>query len=142
MLKIWLPEKMLRYLRNSKGSKELSATSMEILVSGVDQECFWTLCFHTAYQSLWPGYKITQCQCFIPPPVHTSCWANCHTSAYTTPESAFRQSVLSQIPSLSPLALWQHTKINTDFLFEEWPLKLVFAPSLSSTRRTIALWGN
>jgi len=35
MLIICLPEKMLRDLRNITGSTELSATSMEILVSGV-----------------------------------------------------------------------------------------------------------
>jgi hypothetical protein len=34
MLIIGQPDKMLRDLRNSKGSRELSATSMEILVSG------------------------------------------------------------------------------------------------------------
>jgi len=34
------PDKMLTDLRNSKGSRKLSATSMEIPVSGVDQKCF------------------------------------------------------------------------------------------------------
>jgi len=35
MLIIWLPEKMHRDKRNSKGSTELSATSMQILDSGI-----------------------------------------------------------------------------------------------------------
>ena len=67
MLIIEQPDKPLRDLRNSKGSTELSATSMVILVSGVDQKCFWTLCLHTAHQSTWPRYQIQQCQWFIPP---------------------------------------------------------------------------
>jgi len=38
MLIIWQSDKVLRDLRNSKRSRELSATSMEILVSGTDQK--------------------------------------------------------------------------------------------------------
>jgi hypothetical protein len=62
MLIIWQPDKMLRDLRNRKGRRELSATSKEILVTGVYQKRFWTLCFHTAHQSTWPRYEKQQCQ--------------------------------------------------------------------------------
>jgi hypothetical protein len=39
------PDKVLTDLRNSKESREFSATSMEILVSGVDSETFLNLVF-------------------------------------------------------------------------------------------------
>jgi hypothetical protein len=45
MLIIEEPDKMLTDLRNSKGSREFSATSMEILVSGVHSEGFLNLVF-------------------------------------------------------------------------------------------------
>jgi hypothetical protein len=46
MLVTGQPDKMLKDLRNSKGSRELSAVCMKILVSGVNQECF-ELCVFT-----------------------------------------------------------------------------------------------
>jgi hypothetical protein len=39
------PDKMLTDLRNSKGSREFSATSTEILASGVDSETLLNLVF-------------------------------------------------------------------------------------------------
>ena len=97
MLIIWQPVKTLRDLSNSKGSAELSATSVEILVSGVDQKCFCTWCLHTAHKSPWDRYKIQQCQSFNAAWAHTYCWGKCHPLAcHTTAESAFRGSQLSK----------------------------------------------
>ena len=75
---IWQPNKIFRDLRNSKRSRELSATSMEILVSGTDHKCCWTLCLHTVYLGTWTRYEIQQCHCFIPALAHTACRDNQH----------------------------------------------------------------
>ena len=78
MLIIWQSDKVLRDLRNSKRSKELSATLMEILVSGTNQKCCWTLCLHTLHMGNWIRHEIQQCHCFIPPTAHTTCRGNLH----------------------------------------------------------------
>jgi len=78
MLIIRQPDKMLTDLTNSKGSKEFSATSMEILVSGVDQKCFWTLCLYTVHMGTWIRYEIQQCHFFIPLLTHNSYIGNFH----------------------------------------------------------------
>jgi hypothetical protein len=56
-----------RHLRNGKGSRMLSSTSLEILIIGVNEECYWNLCLHTVLQIIWIRYKIKQCHCFIDP---------------------------------------------------------------------------
>jgi len=87
-------QKCLGDLRNSKGSRDLSATSMKILVSGVEQKCYWNFCVHTVYQSTWIRYKMQECHCFIAPSAHTSCRGN-HVIPLL--HAAFRQAVPLQI---------------------------------------------
>jgi len=76
MLIIGEHDKMLRDLRNSKGSRQLSAVWMESW--SVVWINIWNLCLHTAHQCTWTRYEIQQCQIFIPPAAHTSCTDNHH----------------------------------------------------------------
>ena len=62
---------MLRALRNSKGSTELSAMSMWILVS--DNHNISKLVFSLYVRALETRYVIQQGHYFIAPPAHTSC---------------------------------------------------------------------
>jgi len=58
--------------RNSKGSTELSATSMLILVSG-DNHNILNLVSSLKVRVLETRYEIQQGHCFIAPPAHTCC---------------------------------------------------------------------
>jgi hypothetical protein len=80
MLIIEQPDKMLTDLRNSKGSRELSATSMEILVSGNNFNVLNTVfsLFHCSHNSHLLQTTVT-CRLVIP-----------------LFNAAFRQSVPSQ----------------------------------------------
>ena len=64
------PDKMLRDLRNSKGSTELSATSMWIPVSG-DNHNILNLVLSLNVRVLETSYKIQQGQYFIAPTADT-----------------------------------------------------------------------
>jgi hypothetical protein len=59
MLIIGQPDKMYRDLRNSKGSTELSATSMWILVSG-DKQCFESCAFTLYVRVLGQGKRYSK----------------------------------------------------------------------------------
>jgi len=137
---IWQPEKPLRDLRNSKGSTELSATSMEILVSGIDQKCFWTSCFYTAHQSTCQGTR----------------YSNVNDSLLPVPTLPVQATITHRLvipllkqPSGGQQILFSHLwlcsitqKSTALFLLAKWSQKLLHAASLSSARRTTALWGN
>ena len=79
------PDKMFTDLRNSKGSRQLSAAWMENLIRGVNQECFEP-CVFTAHVLVLGKGKTQQWHFVITPPAHNSCWDNntlqaCHTTA-------------------------------------------------------------
>jgi hypothetical protein len=59
----------LRDLRNSKGSTELSAASLEIPVSGVKQNVS-NLVFSLCMSESWTRHEIQQGHCFIAPTAH------------------------------------------------------------------------
>ena len=85
MLIIGQPDKMLKDLRNSKGSTQLSAMSIWIVGSG-DIIMFRIFCFHSVCHSAWSRYEIQQGRNFIAPTAHTSCWGKhnlkaCHTTS-------------------------------------------------------------
>ena len=63
MLIIGQPDEMLRDLRNSKGITELSAMSLELLLSVVNHKI--SLCFHSVCHSAWSRYEIQQGHYFI-----------------------------------------------------------------------------
>jgi len=71
MLIIGQPDKMLRDLRNSKGSTELSAMSMWIVVSGDDDNVL-KLVFSLCMAECLAKVGIQQGHCFTAPPAHTS----------------------------------------------------------------------
>jgi len=76
---------MLRDLRNSKGSTEVSAMSMWILVS-VDNHNILNLVLSLNVRVLETSYEIQQAQYFIAPPADTSCCSNhnlkaCHITS-------------------------------------------------------------
>ena len=63
-----------------------------------------------------------------------------HTPTHTKTHTSLPEILLKQT---SPVGLQHHTKTNIPiFFFAEWPLKLLHAPSVSSTRRATVLWGN
>ena len=66
MLIIGQHDKMHRDLRNSKGSTELSATSMWIMVSR-DNQYVSNLGFHSVCWRAWTRHKTQQGHCFMLP---------------------------------------------------------------------------
>jgi hypothetical protein len=71
-------------LRNTEGCRSLFATSIEIQVSGVNNEVpnlvLSPLCWNA-----WPQYEIQECHFFVAAIAHTSCRGNhnllaCHTA--------------------------------------------------------------
>jgi len=66
------PDKMLRELRNTKGSTQLSAMSLWI-VGCDDNHNVLILCFHSVCHSAWSRYEIQQGHCFIAPTARISC---------------------------------------------------------------------
>ena len=120
---------------------------------------FRILCFHSLCRRAWTGYEIQQRHCYIAPPAHTSLLPlltlHCSPCSHyllrqPQPEGLSHHCLmqpsdsqyLHKSCSLSPLALYHQTKTNTSVSLAQWPLKQVHAPSLSSTSRTTALWGN
>ena len=63
---------MLRALRNSKRSTELSAMAMWIVVGG-DNHNILNLVLSLKVRVLETRYEIQQGHCFIAPPAHSSC---------------------------------------------------------------------
>jgi len=76
---------MLRALRNSKGSTELSAKSMWIAFSG-DNHNISNLVFSLYVRVLAQGTCYSKVTTSLLPPAHTSCWGNhnqkaCHIAS-------------------------------------------------------------
>ena len=132
----------LRDLRNNKGSRDLTAVSLEIPVSGVKYNVS-NLVF-----SLFMSDSLAKVRDTARSLLHCSPCSH-FLLRQQQPEGLSQHCLMqpsgSQYPhnscSLSPLALQHHTKTN-NALLPEWSFKLVHAPSLSSTSRTTALWTN
>ena len=92
------PDKMLTDLRNSKGSRQLSAVWMKNLIRGVNQECFECCVFATHVLVLGKGktYSSDTASLLLQPT--TLAGATIPSRLVTSVlHAAFRQSVPSQI---------------------------------------------
>ena len=134
------PDKMLTDLRNSKGSRELSAVWMENLIRGVNQKCFEPCVFTTHVLVLCKGktYSSDTLLLLLQPTMLAG--ATIRSRLVTSLlHAAFRQSVPSQILfsiTLHFAALYYNQQCT---FLAQWHLQLVCASSLSSAKRTIAL---
>ena len=133
---------MLTDLRNIKGSTELSAMSMWILVSGDNRNVLnlvFTLYVRVLGQGSRHGKVTTSLLPQLTLPVEATIARRLVIPLLST---AFRQSILSQI--LFSITTWLCSNILKQhyICLAEWPFKLAQATSLSSARRNTVLGGN
>ena len=143
MLIIWLPEKMFRDLRKSK------VTQSDLL----HQWRFGSVGCIRNVSETW--FCILHIRAFAQGTRYSNVNASFFTHSTHLAEATVTLRLVIPLPnqpsggqychkscSLSPLALLHHTKTNNAMFHAQCPFKLVHAASLSSTKRTTALWGN
>jgi len=143
ILIIGQPHKMLRDLRNSKRSRELSATLMKILVSSENHNVLNLLISLSMSECLakLQDTGMSRFQSFCRPYILQRQPWPVGLSYHFLMQSSSHQ-YLHKSCTLSPLAFKHHSKISTALFLAEWPFKLVHVASLTSKRRTTAFWGN
>jgi len=141
MLIIGQPD-MLRDLRNSKWSRQLSATLIKILVSGENHNLsnlVFSLCMSDCLAKVQDtAMSLFYCsprQHFLMRPSQPV-GLSCHIVMQPSGSQYIPKSC-----TLSPLPLKHHSKIKTA-LFHAVTIQTGTCSKCSSRRRTIAFWGN
>ena len=143
ILRIGQPHKMLRDVRNSKWSTELSATLMEILVRGENHNVSNLVFSHCMSECLakLQDTVISLLHCY-PRQNFLQRQSSLLGLSYHFVMQSSGSQYLQKTCSPSPMALYHYSKTNKALFHAEWPFKLVYVASLSSRRRAVALWGN